>query len=599
MARPTRRPGEASPQGVYQLGVQGRKTGATLKDTGERDSEGMMPTRGLFSSPGGDTPQAPAAVPTRERIPQETPHRGGDDDESTPMQLASSDGPGPQTVLRKSMNFNLPIPKGRSPVKSNANSLRSPARRPPNMSPIHPSPADPTINRINTSSPSRGGGRPIRPSFIDQLGSDPTVPVVDPGATIDSRSLQPSTGMSEKAKGKQRAVISQPPKPQPIREPTPLTRPPSSPSFPGDEPGLYVPEPEPSPSPEPEPPQPPSSPGIARREPSIPRPSPGRHTQKRPAPAALTTGSTGRGGEGNPRGSTKRPRQAGSVVSQRSEQPVKRGRGRPPKNGVAKRGRGRPRKSEIDSDGEEGDSIMALQRGPPMPKSRGLVSMRRDAAAAVENSRRGNDADWWADIQVNDRAYDSALSRGQRLGSQTAARHPRGSTATRAHEEEEELEEWEVNPGTVTGEVVLWEPDHETDPPGPDDPVQVTDERIAIAADAVEWWPIKESEVRYAKPLAMPFIGAGMVDLPPGSEKRPKNSRKMHMVFFVHYGKVTVSINELQFRISSGGMWFVPRGNYYNISNEHDLPARVYFAQASEVSLSSAPAEDMTQSIVA
>ena len=58
----------------------------------------------------------------------------------------------------------------------------------------------------------------------------------------------------------------------------------------------------------------------------------------------------------------------------------------------------------------------------------------------------------------------------------------------------------------------------------------------------------------------MPFMGAGVVDLPPGSEKRPKNSRKMHMVFFVHYGKVLVSVNEAQFRISAGGTWFVPRG---------------------------------------
>ncbi|KAJ2967788.1 hypothetical protein NQ176_g9498 [Zarea fungicola] len=93
-------------------------------------------------------------------------------------------------------------------------------------------------------------------------------------------------------------------------------------------------------------------------------------------------------------------------------------------------------------------------------------------------------------------------------------------------------------------------------------------------------------------------MGAGIVDLPPGSEKRPKNSRKMHLVFFVHYGKVTVSVNEVQFRISAGGMWFVPRGNYYNIANDYDFPARVYFAQACEVLSPSADMGDVTQQTI-
>ncbi|KAJ6783093.1 hypothetical protein PWT90_08619 [Aphanocladium album] len=593
MARPTRRPGEASPQGVYQLGVQGRKTGATLNDTGARDSMGMMPTKGLFSSPGGDAPEISAPAPAQDAMPQETPQRDRSNDESTPMQLASSGGPGPRTVLRSSMNFNLPLPKARSPVKPNANSLRSPARRPPNMSPIRPSPDEPRNSHIEHSSPSnppRGKSRPRRPSFIGHVGSDQTSPVVNQDANVSPGSPLSTQGMSAKAIGKQKAVVSNPPQRPPAREPTPPTRSPSPAVH--DEPGLYVPEPAF------EPPQSSSSPGVVIREPSITEPPSKPETQKRPEPATVATGHRRHADEGDLRGDTKRPRQTASVVSQRSEQPVKRGRGRPPKNGIAKRGRGRPRRSEVESDGEEGDSLMTLQRGPPMPKSRGLVSMRRDATAAVEDRRRGNDADWWADIQGNDGAYNSEPPRGQRLGSQTVANQRRGPAAARA-DDEEELEEWEIEPGTVTGEVVIWEPDHETNPPGPDDPVQVTDERVAIAADAVEWWPIKESEVRYAKPLAMPFIGAGLVDLPPGSEKRPKNSRKMHMVFFVHYGKVTVSINELQFRVSSGGMWFVPRGNYYNISNENEFPARVYFAQASEVSHSSEPAEDMTQSIVA
>jgi centromere protein C len=52
-----------------------------------------------------------------------------------------------------------------------------------------------------------------------------------------------------------------------------------------------------------------------------------------------------------------------------------------------------------------------------------------------------------------------------------------------------------------------------------------------------------------------------MVDLPPGAVKKPKNSRKMQMVFFVYYGRVQVTVNDNVFRIGKGGMWQVPRGN--------------------------------------
>jgi centromere protein C len=96
---------------------------------------------------------------------------------------------------------------------------------------------------------------------------------------------------------------------------------------------------------------------------------------------------------------------------------------------------------------------------------------------------------------------------------------------------------------------------------------------------------IKDATFRFAKTLTTPFMGAGIVDLPPGAEKRPRNSRKMHMVFFVHTGKVLVTVNEIEFRISAGGQWFVPRSNYYSISNDNDRPARIFFSQANEVTV--------------
>lgn len=73
---------------------------------------------------------------------------------------------------------------------------------------------------------------------------------------------------------------------------------------------------------------------------------------------------------------------------------------------------------------------------------------------------------------------------------------------------------------------------------------------------------INGADFRFAKTLTLPFFGSGMVDLPPGGVKRVKNSRKMQMVFFVFYGRVTVDLGSpmQSFSIGKGGMWQVPRG---------------------------------------
>lgn len=423
------------------------------------------------------------------------------------------------------------------------------------------------------------------------------------------------TPLSAKAKGKQKATSGISPGQARSRfnvssdneynVPDPEPEPPSD-SDPGP---AFDPEPEPEPSPEPAPMPPPRS-----------RPSPKQtitsqtttqkslrpEVPKKRTPAAASTTGGGRD-DNNYRQPSKRPRTE-SVVSK--TEPPKRGRGRPPKNGPAKRPRGRPRKSETDRNEDEEESLfMTLQRGPPMPRSRGLVSVRH-VSHASNNTRRGYshpveesniyDADSGGgyggdygagyDDYPDDQINNAAPRRAGSVAHSHGRRRP-------PHQVEEDLEDWEVDPGAITGEIVLWEPEHEMQPPTDDDPVHVTDERVAIAASAIQTNEIRDSAVRYAKTLATPFMGAGVVDLPPMSEKRPKNSRKMHMVFVVHYGKVTVTINEAQFRISAGGMWFVPRGNYYSITNEsEDAPSRVYFSQACEV----APVyEEMTETIMA
>ena len=149
---------------------------------------------------------------------------------------------------------------------------------------------------------------------------------------------------------------------------------------------------------------------------------------------------------------------------------------------------------------------MALQRGPPMPKSRGLVSLHSDSASTMTQTRSGRHSyrpvDYWRGEEVvvgeeefDDTAQDFVLptikeivrvpqdilpskrapgsktrakSKSARAGSATPSR-PRKAQVV---EEDEELEEWELDPGTMRGDIVMWEPDHEIVPPTEDDLVK-------------------------------------------------------------------------------------------------------------------------------
>lgn len=247
---------------------------------------------------------------------------------------------------------------------------------------------------------------------------------------------------------------------------------------------------------------------------------------------------------------------------------------------------GRPAKLKAVQEDAGETSFMELQKGPPMPKRRGLVSIKRDPDVIVQ-TRAGRQSfkplHWWAGdkviTEVEEREdmfrgasgfitqstkevfrapeEEAAIKRGPRARGRTKGK---SRTQTPQVEDDDPPEDWELDRGVIDGEVMGWEPEFEKHPPADDDQVNVSEELLAISADAVQTKDIKDATFRFAKTLTMPFMGAGIVDLPPGAEKRPKNSRKMHMVFFVHTGKVLVTVNETEFRISSGGQWFVPRG---------------------------------------
>jgi centromere protein C len=260
-----------------------------------------------------------------------------------------------------------------------------------------------------------------------------------------------------------------------------------------------------------------------------------------------------------------------------------------PTTGAKPRGRpGRKPKAQAAADAADDvgeTSFAALQRGPPLPKKRGLVSVRHDVDE-VRTTRSGRHSfkplSWWAgdkvvqeeeefkDVSGRDRFVLSTIKEVIRAPVEevrTKPSKPRGrpgKAKTKAARQIEtvEPEDWELDPGSVNGEVILWDPEHEKNPPGDEEPVEVMDDRIAISGPAIQTRDVQGVSFRMAKTLTTPFMGAGVVDLPAGSEKRPKNSRKMHMVFFVHTGKVLVTVNEASFRLSAGGMWFVPRGMF-------------------------------------
>ncbi|KAI4210563.1 MAG: hypothetical protein LQ351_006630 [Letrouitia transgressa] len=145
--------------------------------------------------------------------------------------------------------------------------------------------------------------------------------------------------------------------------------------------------------------------------------------------------------------------------------------------------------------------------------------------------------------------------------------------------EDDDLDYWETEGGIMQASVMLYDPVH-----GTGDDSQLEEADVAYAASAIQMRDISGAEFRFAKTLTLPFFGTGMVDLPPGGIKRIKNSRRMQMVFFVFYGRVTVELGTpLQtFSIGRGGMWQVPRGNFYGIYNHSEKPARVFFAQGCE-----------------
>lgn len=263
--------------------------------------------------------------------------------------------------------------------------------------------------------------------------------------------------------------------------------------------------------------------------------------------------------------------------------------------------KGRKRKSSLAGAGDT--STVVIPRGPPLPKARGLLITRCEvpgqANSTIKQTRSGRNSmrplAFWRNEHVE---YDSGTTSADAFGPKSrptkfvlpsikevvrvdepepvyAPRSKRGGGGGRGgvgrpKKSRESYapppEPWETDQGVIDGAVVAWRAEHEFNPPAPDGLVATEVRELAIAGGAVETQPVKDANFRYAKTLNEGFFNCGVVELPPGSEKRPKNSRKMFMSFFLHVGRVLVTVNETSFRIGEGGMWFVPRGEFSLLS---------------------------------
>ncbi|KAH8820528.1 cupin domain-containing protein [Xylogone sp. PMI_703] len=590
---PRRKPREN--QFLFDLGVRGRKTGITIPDSGIRDEHGLEPMEHLFSSPEKEVPQSTARMANgMMRNPNATISSEED------MDIGNSSIPEPTTVLteRRRASIRFP-PKSKSPIKT---FLQSPARRPPSLGPVLSSPS----RSINTSRVARkldfGADDLVQPR--EKIAESP-VPSITKSA---NRTL--GNGINVTPSKKARPVITEQRQQQYEVVPTVDEEEESAEENGGDyinndepdeepidqiegpqeeeeEESEQVTEPELEPEPVPEP------------EPEPININAGNKRKERDPVATETAVKRGKG----------RPPREPEGLRQQSEE------GTPPKKARTTKEQpskvaAKPQPSKAPSRKKDSATVTEVRspeiiRAPPMPRrNRGLFILRRETPDGFQQTRSGRTSvkpvAWWKNERIEydeEEAVDGRMrfvlpkikevvraDEVEEPKKQRAKSKKDGKSKKRQHdsesedEEEDETEPWELDPGRFVGEIRGWDPE---DAYGYD--AELVEEEIALSSAAIVTGEIAGASFRFAKTLSLPFFGSGVVDLPPGAVKKPKNSRRMQMVFFVFYGRVQVTVNDNTFRIGKGGMWQVPRGNFYSIVNDYDKPARIFFSQGCDM----------------
>ncbi|KAG8160465.1 hypothetical protein KVR01_010001 [Diaporthe batatas] len=621
--RPTaQRRSNAQSEAFHDLGVRGRKTGVFLKDTGARDEHGMQPLDDIFSSPEKDSQNG-----------AEDDDEEDEESDEEPMDIDETTGPAPSAF----MNGNrFPPARARSPPKTN---MQSPAKRNPHMghssSPIRGSVVRPSDDASSSPRPARPPQRKLdfknKPTLPKTNGINgkgkavaPTNGHVSPDEEgdeepqLDEESMAILDGGDDHAGDDGEASVEDDDATEPadVEEEEPPAPPAAKRK--GRPPKKAAPVEEPDHAPEE------TVEEQAEDEPIMQSveadAEPARAGKKRGRPSKNKAAEEDAAGQPTTKKAKRVSDVTGDETGDSSQQGSGRKRGRPKANKAAEDGdTSKPTKKQTApkqkqakkprvSTGVGDTSLAEVPRGPPLPKSRGLMISRRETPGGL-TTRSGRASirpiQYWKNERVeldDDEVFDDGKQNfrlprikeivrydepevEQKKSRRKAGRPAAGKKGkSRDYDsEEDELEPWEENADSISGEVVVWQPEHELNPPGPDEQIEVAEEQLAVSAGAIVTREIRNATFKFAKTLSTPFFGAGVVDLPPHSEKKPKNARKMHMAFFVFSGRVQVTVADTTFSIGKGGMWFVPRGNYYSIENGHDMPARIMFSQGCEV----------------
>lgn len=558
----------------------------TVPDSGIRDEYGIEPMDELFSSPEKLQPLPSGRKSAMKRSPNATITSEED------MDVGHSTIPEPAAVLterKKRVSMAMPLPRSKSPVKT---FLGSPAKRHPSLGPAS-SPSRPPV-----ASPER-----LRPQHPMTRRLDFSADKRGANGTATASSPKASTSGTPSGRGKAPRKTDSAPapeSPEPAFEaneedqaqdyPTenrvsgmksPVDYEDDYQPFNDDDDGdMGSPEREKTATPP---------------EPTPPRP------KKRGRPPLGKTKTAGQNKVGRPKKSKPSDGKAREPVAEKQYEPEEQHEAReeylteeeqeeerepelpplkrqrfalsakpqqePKKKPTPKRHESPPRES----------SPVQVQRGPPRPKQNGLFILRRETPGLQTRSGRASvkPMAYWKNERVvygeddtaeNDENFvlptvKEVIRRDDVEAEKLRKEKKRGRKPhKRVKEDEVEAEEelaepWETDPGRVYGEIKTWDPE---DPVGSETIEQ--EEELAYSNAAIVTREIPGSSVKFAKTLTLPFFGSGMVDIPPGAIKRPKNSRKMQMVFFVHYGRVKIDINRNVFRISKGGIFQVPRG---------------------------------------
>ncbi|CAG8944898.1 unnamed protein product [Penicillium salamii] len=566
-------PGKARDYDYSNVGTTGRRTGISLKE-GRRDEHGMEEVDGLFSSP--------------EKSPAELRAFDEDNDSSTGsdgMSLDEGNAPGPMDFLKGSSrrSSHLPPPAARSPMKTGltGSPRRTPALRSSSATPPPESSSPSERNGLSAHNESRLDHSPLSARSVNvgrsnqqngtrqnltkaQLVEDPEPTSLPEFSDGEDDGDENAFAQVQRDFGDGLVTADD------LLPTAELSDPPSA-----DEN-----EPEDSPPVEPAPKAKPAASSKSTKKGRPAKPVKSVETDQAPAKPA---GRRGRPAKSAPREEPEEDSNPRPTKKQKSSVKA-------PEREPAEREPLEPELDKVVTDYAKrtgplkGRSLYILKRETPTDTNAthtrsGRTSVRPLAYWRNERCVFGDGEaaeghryplSTLKEVIRTEEQEPEKKKKGKRPASQKSKSKKRKDESS---DEEDEVDVWEKEGGVLHGYTLKW--DSKTQTGSKEE--EVLD--IAYAPSGIETREVKGSTFRFAKLLSSSFIGSGVVELPPDGVKKPKNSKKMHMVFYVCHGRVQVDISGVQFSAGKGCVFQIPRGNYYSFANPHGKEARLFFTQ--------------------